>query len=172
MTLISDDTSSSLPATPTSLGFSGNVLTADSSLKKHESLLHKIATSFGLSDNESSNVIKQVYSDADRYNGYKNNGLSVRILLSKIMVHKCIFRISSEYFNSNGSSAGNVKGISLPYYRNYKSRGLQCMPLSVRTVFVLSTIGFNETEIAEILNTTIIDIKERFNKASVFINSR
>lgn len=46
------------------------------------------------------------------------------------------------------------------------------MPLSFRTVYILkNTIGFNENEIAEILNITSIKVKERFQKAKALLDS-
>ncbi len=46
------------------------------------------------------------------------------------------------------------------------------MPLSYQAAFILNNkIGFTEAEISELLNISPIKVKERLNKASLFIKS-
>src|SRR4051794_14198761 len=81
--------------------YNNDAPSAETKIKKYELLLYKIAMSFGFGDKESSDLVQQVNSHANRYWGRQENGNSYRILLSKIIVQKCIFRISSKYFSSN-----------------------------------------------------------------------
>ena len=60
-----------------------------------------------------------------------------------------------------------------PDYRSRHNRKKHDMPLTIRTVFVLSnTTDFSEIEIAELLNITPIKVKQRLSKARLIINGR
>lgn len=137
---------------------------------KYELLLFKIATSFGFSNKESSDIVQQVHLDRVRHFRYQENGNQIRVLLSKMMVQRCIFKISSEYFSSVSSNPGKEFS-GLAFYPNCISLRLRNFPLSLRTVVILNSVGFDETEIAQILNTTPFIVKEKFNKALVLINN-
>ncbi len=94
---------------------------------------------------------------------------SLRIWLTKLLVHKCIFKISSELFSQGNSSKtlGHYYGYGDSHKLNQKH-----MPLSFRAVFILKNIvGFDENEIAEILNTTPLSVKQRLNKARAYVNN-
>lgn len=144
----------------------------NSSSKEFEPLLYKIATSFGFSNRESDDLLTQVNvypkSFCAAYESF-----DLRIALSKIMVYKCIFKISSRLFSQNISF--RIMPHMFGYYagfKDYRDSDLRYMPLSFRTVYILkNTIGFNENEIAEILNITSIKVKERFQKAKTLLDS-
>jgi DNA-directed RNA polymerase specialized sigma24 family protein len=136
-----------------------------------EPLLYKIARSFGLSNSESQDLIQQVYSYALKDYLTNENHHPLRIRLVKMVVHKCIFIISSRLFNQFDSCTGKNNAESLSYYYAYLSAQRSKsgdMPLSFRVVFILKNMGFNENEIAAILNTTTIKVKERFGKALAY----
>lgn len=141
-------------------------------IKKYEPLLYKIGINFGFSDSETIALVEQVDFHrnsfcTDRYT------FGLKIWLSKIMVRKCIFKISRILFSQNISF--EVRPRVLAYHScNQESTHscIQHMPLSLRTVYILkSVIGFDEIEIAEILNVSSFKIKDRFQEAKFFLNN-
>lgn len=143
----------------------------ETGIKKYEPLLSKIATSFGFNDDETCNLVQQVYTNANRNNIELKHYSRICICLAKIMVYKCIFIISSKLFSQNTGDYSNPR--LLAYYSEYKSSSRASnMPLSYWAASILNNkIGFTEAEISELLNISPIKVKERLNKASLFIKS-
>jgi hypothetical protein len=142
--------------------------------KACEPLLHKIILSFGFYDNESRYLIDQVYACAHSNYGCEENNQSVRIGLVKMVVHQCIYKISSRLFSQVNSNMEKKIDKDLTHsfaYNNTNTFKLQQMPLSIRAVFILkNNLGFSENEIAIILNISTHKVKERFNKAIAYRN--
>lgn len=142
-----------------------------SAIHKNEKLKYKIAVSFGFNDYESGDLVTQAGLYANTHYANHENRFGARISLSKIIVHKCIFRISNKVFSQNPVDKRRLK--ILGYYPDFgsphASNNYGDIPLSVRVVYILnSTIGFTEFEIAEILNITSSQVRERFNKATSY----
>jgi len=146
------------PSSSASNAYNNRLTITVASIEEHEPLLHKIASSFGLIDSETIDLVQQAYSYSKAYCADSQNDTSLKIRLSKFMVHQCIFKISSRLFSQN-ADAGKT--------------GVTDMPLSFRSVFILHhIIGFDEYEIAEILNTNLLQVKQRLSKALLFINNQ
>jgi hypothetical protein len=146
-------------------------------IKNSESLLYKIGIAFGLDYSETANLVKQVYAETTYAETTKNkieqeHPGAIRICLSKLMIYKCIFIISSKLF---GQGTGDNDFTSLKYYSDYNSSSITrtpVMPLSYRAAYILHhDLGFTEAEVAKLLNITTVKVKERINKARYFINN-
>lgn len=144
-------------------------------VKRYELLLLKIAESFGFKDTESKYMVQQVYSSAIACYTCWEHSLPLKVWLSKSLVHKCIFKISSELFENIGVSSRENNLGSLKTYFNYTNTNeisLQKMPLDLRVVYLLcNTIQFTDNEVAEILNTKVQNVKHRFHKALLFMST-
>jgi hypothetical protein len=149
------------------------VLASDLKTGKYQSLLFQIANHFGFSEKEAFKLIEEVYSYSQRLYNDEKNQLPLRILLSKVMVHKCIFKISCRMFSEN-IFTGITGSSSFYCNRNAFEACEKGMPLSYLTVYILSSIlGFSEREIAGILNTTTLQVRERLTKAQTMtVNNR
>lgn len=149
--------------------------TSDPEQRHHEeynTLLHKIAGSFGFSNAETEELVRATRAYACSHKTDQGS-LPCRVWLAKVLVHQCVFRISSELFRQAGSAAEKKYAglwnddyldstIGVPY--------LQKMPLSFRVVYILSRlIGFTATEIAAIVNAPLFTVKERYYKAQAFL---
>ncbi len=140
--------------------------------KKYEPLLYKIGINFGFSDGETIALVEQVESHRNSFctDSYT---FGLKIWLSKIMVRQCIFKISGILFSQN--TTFEIKPRVLGYHSSNQESTHSCiqnMPLSLRTVYILkSAIGFDEIEIAEILNVSSFKIKDRFQEAKFFLNN-
>jgi len=129
-----------------------------SRIGKYKLLLKKIGISLGFTETESDWLAQQVIDDATKGNCQRNDHFSPRVWLSKMMVRKCLFTISNLLFSSTSIDSN-------------KFFAGKTVPLSLWTVLILyNTVGFNENEIAEILNTTVMQVKHRLNRASAFIH--
>ena len=138
---------------------------------KYELLLSKIAMGFEFSVKESSALAQQVCADGLKYFEHQDDSAQMKIMLSKIMVHKCIFKISSQYFSSNHTREEIVGTGYFPFYTNYAVSRFRNLPLSLRAVAILNNLHFSETEIAQILNASLSAVKDRLKKATAIINN-
>jgi DNA-directed RNA polymerase specialized sigma24 family protein len=142
---------------------------------EYEPLLFKIAFNFGFDLKQIKELIKLVSALANIHHNPLERFSSFKIRICRIMVHKCIFLISSELCNNiNRNPEVKNERDSMKYASESKNEHrfrVQDIPLSFRSVFILSDkIGFSDTEIAEMLNLTPIEVKTRFKKARSFIN--
>src|SRR5688572_12146011 len=127
--------------------------------RRYQSLLSAISNNFGFTEKETFKLIEEVYSYTQRLYNDEKNQLPLRILLSKVMVHKCIFKISCRMFSEN--TLTGIESSSAFYSNRNAFEALQKkMPLSYLTVYILSSVlGFSNTEIAGILNTTTFQVR-------------
>lgn len=145
---------------------------AESRVINYKSLLCRIAKGFGFSESEAGKLFEEVLEYA------RNNRVAdcvpFRVWASRIIVHKCAYRIGKKVFWQSGSgSKQNSLGINNSDGCDTSSRPLHLkdMPLSFRAVFILrQLIGFSVLEIAQMLNTTPAQVIERYNKALAFLD--
>jgi hypothetical protein len=88
------------------------------------------------------------------------------------MVRRCISQLSYPLFDK--SDRRNIKNRESTYITNYLSRSelkKKNMPLTIRSVVLLDeTCAFSESEIAEVLNITPVQVKERLDKARLMVS--
>ena len=142
-------------------------------IDKYTPLLHKIAFNFEFNLEETDDLIGQVDSFVNSHSCVPDHHL-FKMWIAKVMVQRCVFKISDPFFSK--SDWRTAKKESSTYYADYRSRHnrkTHDMPLTIRTVFVLSNkTDFSEIEIAELLNITPIKVKERLRKARLTVNGR
>jgi len=142
---------------PNSKAYNSGLTITGAGTKEYESLLYKIATSFGCSDCEALDLIQQVCTCSAICSADWCNDTSLKIRLSKGIVHKCIFKLSSQWCSQ---------------YVEAKTVCVTDMPLSFHVVYILhDIIGFDENEVAELLNTNLHLVRQRLNKAFLFIKN-
>lgn len=140
-------------------------------IRKHTSLLSTIARGFGFGEREACDLLEQVRAYALTHPAA--TCYSLRIWLSKIMVHTCTFRIGSQLCSQSGH-APEQKQTGFwdghPSYPNEGEPNLQDMPLSFRAVYLLRhRLGFTTGEVAWLLNTTPPKVTERYTHAVAFL---
>jgi len=145
-----------------------------SSLKgsKDQSFLFLIAVNFGFNEKESVKLIEEVYANHQSPLNKGKSQLPLKLCLSKLMVQKCIFKISSRIFSGDRfpGSEGWLTGYSNSNI--FQTRQRQ-MPLSYLTAYILSNaIGFSDADTAFILNITVQQVKERLQKADQVMRNR
>jgi DNA-directed RNA polymerase specialized sigma24 family protein len=136
--------------------------------KKYKVLLHSIAINLGLNEKESEDLAEHVCLIGGKHFPYQKENFTLRIWLSKILVHDCIFKISSSLFSQNVNAANFFQTNS---YLNSPAEFK--IPISFRTVYILvNSIGFTEPEVAQMLNITPMQVRERLAKAMAIIKSQ
>jgi len=133
---------------------------------KYESLLMQIVTALRFNKVESNQIIDEVRLQAPREFTDYSGLFPFKLWLTKTLVRKCIFKISQDLFN--GVSNAQVFGGFSTRKSIFEAKQEQ-IPLSFFIVYLLHDIGFTDPEIAEILNTSTMNVKERLNKALQFI---
>jgi DNA-directed RNA polymerase specialized sigma24 family protein len=144
-----------------------DISTIGTRIGKHEDLLVQIMSGLGLNKIQSDEILKEVRLQAKRqYREYPGT-FPFKVWLSKILVRKCIFKISEDFFN--GLKDEQTKSPAFGSYSTEKNIFATCgekIPLSFWVVYLLHHhIGFTEKEIAEILNTSPLSVRTRLNKA-------
>jgi hypothetical protein len=137
--------------------------------EKYKLLLHSIATSLGLGEKESQELVEYVCLIGKKNYTYQKENYTLKIWLSKILVHNCIFRISSSMFSQNANTANSFQTAN----HHFMASPFSKIPISFGTAYVLfHSIGFNESEVAQILNISLMQVKERLAKAMIIIKNQ
>jgi DNA-directed RNA polymerase specialized sigma24 family protein len=138
----------------------------ESNWEAYRTLLYTIATSFGLRDKEAVEMVNEVISSAVREHVERGEGWTLKLWLSKCLVHNCVFRISSRMFSQPANGPANTTDNFL------RPSALAKIPFSFRAVYILFTlIGFTEPEVGQLLNITPIQVRERMARAVAIMKS-
>jgi DNA-directed RNA polymerase specialized sigma24 family protein len=138
----------------------------ESNGEAYHTLLYTIATSFGLPDKEATELVGEVFSSAVKGHVECGKGWPLKLWLSKRLVHKCVFRISSRMFSQPANGPANATDNFL------RPSALAKIPFSFRAVYILFTlIGFTEPEVGQLLNITPIQVRERMARAVAMMKS-
>ena len=139
------------------------------SFEKYEPLLYKIATNLDFSDKESYDLMYQVKLHVINH-CFNSNLYGFKTWCLKIMVHKCIFRISQNIISRHRFPEPRPRVLGYP---RTSVTDIHDLYLSLRVVYVLKKIiKVDDIGIAEILNTTPIEVKKKFDRAISFLNNR
>src|SRR5215218_45877 len=137
--------------------------------EKHKPFLLMIAINLGLSEKESHELVEYVCLAGERNYVYQEKNFPLKLWLSKILVHNCVVKISSVMFSKSGSGFVSFQGSD-----NYLgSSSISKIPFSFRTVYILFySVGFEESEVAYILNITPMQVRERLARALMIIKQQ
>ena|SRR5687767_1379465 len=145
--------------------------TAEVRIQKHENLLTQIVSGLGFNKIESREILSEVCMQVKKQYGSYSGTLPFKVWISKILVRKCIFKISVVFFSGLENAQLHPQTFeSYPIGKSIFETRHEPIPLSFWIVYLLHNyIGFTEREIAEILNTNPLSVRERLKKALQFI---
>ena len=137
--------------------------------ENYKTFLLTIAINLGLSEKESHVLVEYVCLAGERNYVYQEKNFPLKLWLSKILVHNCVVKISSVMFSKSGSGFVSFQGSD-----NYLgSSSISKIPFSFRTVYILFySVGFEESEVAYILNITPMQVRERLARALMIIKQQ
>ncbi|HEY9363493.1 MAG TPA: sigma-70 family RNA polymerase sigma factor [Chitinophagaceae bacterium] len=173
----------------------GEVLNGNSALfeiliKRHNSVLYKIARSYGFNHQDAEDLMQDThvaaYTELKKFEGRA----SYKTWISRIMINKCLYSLKYGYFKNEVPSEKiqelNVRPMHIKENENQTEnillnreltivleKSLQNIPVLYRTVFVLREVeGFSVAETAELLNVTPINVKVRLNRAKALLQKQ
>jgi hypothetical protein len=136
---------------------------------QYDPMLLQIVHAFGFTAKEYAQLLEQQFlkNDSKNFQCYEQN----RVEQAKRLVRQCVYKISSRIFNQS-ESATSFSGEGMPFNSNLTAQ-LVKIPITFRTVYILfHIIGFNEKELAYILNISIVQVRERLARAAAMIPNR
>jgi RNA polymerase sigma-70 factor (ECF subfamily) len=159
-------------------------------IRKYNSVLYKIARSYGFNHQDAEDLMQDThvsaYMSLQKFEGRS----SYKTWISKIMVNKCLYKLKYGYFKNEVSVETAVEPTHQPMYVSTKEnqtenvllnhelasvleKSLQSIPVMYRTVFVLREVeGFSVAETAELLEITEVNVKVRLNRAKTLLQKR
>jgi RNA polymerase sigma-70 factor (ECF subfamily) len=155
-------------------------------IRKYNSVLYKIARSFGFNHQDAQDLMQDTHIAAYTHLVKFQGRAAYKTWISRIMLNKCIYKLKYGYFRKETSSE-EKELIRLPVYygsnENQTERILlnqelamvlrkcvEVIPAIYRVVFKLRAIeGFSIKETATLLDITSINVKIRLNRARALL---
>ena len=137
---------------------------------RHQPVLLQVTSGFGFNETHSSKLLQEVKAMAST-GTCQTEDLSLRLWLVKKVVQKCVFLVSNDMFQSKSKNVDHDLALEgRPYLRSFMLHQTRQMTLPVWTTYLLvDIIGFNELEVASILNTHPFKIREQLSLARKLI---
>ena len=158
-------------------------------IRRYNSVLYKLARCYGFNHQDAEDIMQETHVSA--YTNLKNfqHKASYKTWVSKILIHKCVYKLSYGYFKNehpgtnemndqvkpvfNQSRMGTEKIILNKELSKVLEKSLEEIPLTYRTVFILREVeGFSTNETAELMNSTPVNVKVRLNRAKTLLQKK
>ena len=158
-------------------------------IRRYNSVLYKLARCYGFNHQDAEDIMQETHVSA--YTNLKNfqHKASYKTWVSKILIHKCVYKLSYGYFKNehpgtnemndqvkpvfNQSRMGTEKTILNKELSKVLEKSLEEIPLTYRTVFILREVeGFSTNETAELMNSTPVNVKVRLNRAKTLLQKK
>lgn len=154
-------------------------------IRRYNGVLYKIARCYGFNHQDAEDLMQETHIAAySNLAGFQEKA-SYKTWIAKIMMHKCIYKLSYGYFKKEHSyneweenetpiypqtNMATDKIVLNKELSRVLEKSLQKLPLTYRTVFILREIeGFNVNETAELMNSTPINVKVRLSRAKALL---
>ncbi len=159
-------------------------------IRKYNSVLYKIARSYGFNHQDAEDLMQDThvsaYTSLQKFEGRS----SYKTWISKIMVNKCLYKLKYGYFKNEVSRETAGEPNYQPMYVSTREnqtenvflnhelasvleKSLQSIPVMYRTVFVLREVeGFSIAETAELLEITPVNVKVRLNRSKTLLQKQ
>jgi RNA polymerase sigma-70 factor (ECF subfamily) len=155
-------------------------------IRRHNSVLYKIARSFGFNHQDAEDLMQETHVAAYLQLKKFEKRSSYRTWLSRIMVNKCLYKMKFGYFKNERPSSTSIDEESKPLLTaetplpgdeiskkelsKILEYALERIPVMYRTVFMLREVeGFNVSETSELLNITPVNVKVRLSRARALL---
>lgn len=158
-------------------------------IRRYNSALYKIARCYGFNHQDAEDIMQETHVSA--YTNLKSfqHKASYKTWISKILIHKCVYKVSYGYFKNEQPGSERLSENVKPVFNQMKmatdkivlnkelsrvlEKSLQEIPLTYRTVFILREVeGFSTAETAELINSTIVNVKVRLNRAKALLQKK
>ena len=152
-------------------------------IRRYNSVLYKIARSYGFNHQDAEDLIQDTHVAAYLALAQFEGRSAYKTWISKIMVNKCIYKLRSGYYKHVVLADHDFESDSIPMFtmpavaqpeKTYMNKelskvleqSLQHVPVIYRVIFVLREVeGFSIAETSELLNISPMNVKVRLNRA-------
>ena len=156
-------------------------------IRRYNPVLYKIARSYGFNHQDAEDLLQEThfaaYSNLKQFAGRS----SYKTWIAKIMVHKCIYKLSYGYKKNEYPDSDRIQEQTAPLFTSGQSQSteslvlkkemaavlqnsLENVPDIYRSVFLLREVeGFSIAETAELLNISTVNVKVRLNRAKTLL---
>ena len=158
-------------------------------IRRYNSGLYKIARCYGFNHQDAEDLMQETHVAA--YVNLKSfqHKASYKTWISKILIHKCVYKVSYGYFKNEQPGSNRLSENVKPVFNQVKmatdkivlnkelskvlEKSLQEIPLTYRTVFILREVeGFSTAETAELINSSTVNVKVRLNRAKALLQKK
>jgi len=158
-------------------------------IRHYNSALYKIARCYGFNHQDAEDIMQETHVSA--YTNLKNfqHKASYKTWVSKILIHKCVYKLSYGYFKNEQPGSDIIYENVKPMFNQPKiatekivlnkelskvlEKSLAEIPLTYRTVFILREVeGFSTAETAELMNSTPVNVKVRLSRAKALLQKK
>jgi RNA polymerase sigma-70 factor (ECF subfamily) len=145
-------------------------------IRRYNSVLYKIARCYGFNHQDAEDIMQETHVSA--FTNLKNfqHKASYKTWVSKILIHKCVYKLSYGYFKNEQPGSNNMATETIVLNKELSKvleKSLAEIPLTYRTVFILREVeGFNTNETAELMNSTPVNVKVRLNRAKALLQKK
>ena len=158
-------------------------------IRRYNAVLYKIARCYGFNHQDAEDLMQETHVAA--YTNLKNFQFrsSYKTWISKILIHKCVYKLSYGYFKNEQPGSNMIYENVKPVFNQTKmatdkivlnkelskilEKSLQEIPITYRTVFILREVeGFSTAETAELMNSTPVNVKVRLNRAKALLQKK
>ena len=167
----------------------GDVSAFETLIRRYNSVLYKIARSFGYNHQDAEDLMQDTHITAYTQLSKFQGRASYKTWVSRIMINKCLYKLKYGYTSREISSDNLLHYTTLPMHEkdNRKTenvvhnhelalileKSLSSIPVIYRTVFVLREVeGFSIQETAELLNISPVNVKVRLNRAKALLQKQ
>lgn len=158
-------------------------------IRRYNAVLYKLARCYGFNHQDAEDLMQETHVVAyTNLKGFQHKA-SYKTWISKIMIHKCVYKLSYGYFKNEHPGSDTLNDNVKPIFNQTKmatdkivlnkelskvlERSLQEIPLTYRTVFILREVeGFSTAETAELMNSTPVNVKVRLNRAKALLQKK
>ena len=158
-------------------------------IRRYNSVLYKLARCYGFNHQDAEDIMQETHVSA--YTDLKNfqHRSSYKTWVSKILLHKCVYKLSYGYFKNERPGTNEMHEHVKPVFNQSRmatekiilnkelskvlEKSLEEIPLTYRTVFILREVeGFSTNETAELMNSTPVNVKVRLNRAKTLLQKK
>jgi RNA polymerase sigma-70 factor (ECF subfamily) len=156
-------------------------------IRRHNSAVYKIARSYGFNHQDAEDLMQETHFAAYTHLKQFAFKASYKTWLSKIMIHKCLYKLSYGHGKKEQPNSELVEREDIPLnsfnrdnsteaailrkeFSNILEHSLQHLPVAYRMVFILREMeGFSIADTAELLAITPVNVKVRLNRAKTML---
>jgi len=158
-------------------------------IRRYNSVLYKLARCYGFNHQDAEDIMQETHVSA--YTNLKNfqYKASYKTWVSKILIHKCVYKLSYGYFKNEHPGTNEMNDQAKPVFNQSRmgtekiilnkelskvlEKSLEEIPLTYRTVFILREVeGFSINETAELMNSSPVNVKVRLNRAKTLLQKK